>query len=224
MKAVIYHADSFIAKRLSEEHKLPKNIYKHLIEKLKNNLHSFGIELIHLTLHGHEGLGDQNFFYDGDPTHITYNREHCFVNFLKNCPDNEYWFTEPDTRLNNLFPALAGDLALLMRGTPGNPIPPAWRLAKKSALPFFEEILDCLDSQQKGWWENDSAAFEKMAVRLGNPTKLGHFVYKNLNIELRNYKHYCMRKSHYSQQFKSHHKIELCDSNFLNSFDNKEEL
>jgi hypothetical protein len=210
MKAVIYHADSFIADRF------PKNIYKHLVEKLKENLHTFNIELIHLTLDGHEGWGDQNYFYKGDPAHITYNREHCFVDFLRNAADDTYWFTEPDTRINNIFPSLEGDLALLMRGTPGNPIPPAWRLAKKSALPFFEEILECLDSEKKGWWEVDTAAFEKMSARMGNPTELGHFVYNGMNIELRNYKHYCMRKSHFSQQFKGHHKVEMCEPEFLN--------
>jgi hypothetical protein len=214
MKAVIYHADDFIAERF------PKNIYKHLVEKLRKNLHSFDVELIHLTLNGHEGWGDQNYFYGGDPANITYNREHCFVDFLKNAPDELYWFTEPDSRINNMFPPPEGDLALLMRATPGNPIPPAWRLAKKSALPFFEEILTCLDTTQKGWWEVDTAAFEKMSARMGNPSELGVISYNNMSIELRNYKHYCMRKSHFSQQFKGQHKIELCDLEFLNLREN----
>jgi hypothetical protein len=213
MKAVVYHADSYIAERFQS------NIYKHLFKQLKENLHTFNVELIHLTLNGHEGWGDQNYFFDGDPKNITYNREYCFVDFLKTCPEDTYWFTEPDTRINNMFPMLSGDLALLMRATPGNPIPPAWRLAKKSALPFFEEILECLDQTQKGWWEVDTAAFEKMAERMGNPKELGQFNYNNMDIELRNYKHYCMRKSHFSQQFKGQHKKELCDITFLECAD-----
>jgi hypothetical protein len=136
MKAVIYHADCRIAKRYKP------GIYKDLILGLKENLKSFNIPLIHLTLHGFEAYGDENYFFSGDPENVNYNREVCFIDFLKNhaVDDEVYWFTEPDTRLKNLFPHLEGDVSFTVK-LGEERITPQWRLAKKSALPIFEEAL-----------------------------------------------------------------------------------
>lgn len=49
MKAVIYHADGEIARRY------PIDTYKNLCLGLRENLKSFNIPLIHITLTGHEG-------------------------------------------------------------------------------------------------------------------------------------------------------------------------
>ena len=80
MKAVIYHADTFLAD------KFPKDTYKNITLGLKENLNSFNIPLIHITTTGHEGWGDENYFYDGDPRETVYNREKFFLEFLKTCP------------------------------------------------------------------------------------------------------------------------------------------
>ncbi len=206
MKAVIYHADAIKSKEYAD------NIYKHLIVNLKKNLNSFGIKLVHLTLTGFEGLGDENHYFEGEPNNITYNREKFFVEFLKNSPDELYWLTEPDSRIHNMFPLLEDnvDLSLLYRHDDVH-IPPAWRLVRKSALPFFEELLNYYEQERKDWWEGDSACFSKMWKNMGEPQTEGLVSYNGMTIELRPYKLYCMRKSHYTQQFKGHHKKELYD-------------
>jgi hypothetical protein len=205
MKAVVYHADGPIAKNF------PKDTYKTLFKILKENLKTFDIPLIHITLHGHEGWGDENYFYDRDPANIIYNREELFIEFLKNAEDNVYWFAEPDHRLNNIFPPLATDLALLFRKD-STPITPSWRLAKKSAIPFFEEVFSYYDTTNKSW-NSDSGAYNKMWEIIGSPTETGVIHYNNMSIDLRPYKQYSMRKSGYSQQFKGLHKFEIIKDN-----------
>ena len=205
MKAVVYHADAAHAENF------PKDTYKKLILGLKENCNKFNVPLIHLTIKGFEGYGDENYFFDGDPNDVIYNREAYFIEFLKNADaDEEYWFTEPDSRIANMFPPLQTDLALLIRNNEEKRITPAWRLAKKSSIIFFEEALSFYDTSMKNW-DGDTIGFRKMWEKIGKPVSEGSIEYKGISIELRNYKHYCMRKSYYTQQFKSTHKQEILD-------------
>ncbi len=204
MKAVVYHADSSLALNFQ------KDTYKNLILGLKENCNNFGIPLIHLTLTGFEGWSDENYFYDGNPEDVIYNREKYFIEFLKQADDDVYWFTEPDSRIANMFPPLTEDLALLIRNHEEKRLTPAWRLAKKTAVPFFEEALEYYDTSMKRW-DGDTIGFRKIWENLGKPISEGMLTYKGISIELRNYKHYCMRKSYYTQQFKSTHKQEILE-------------
>jgi hypothetical protein len=205
MKVVVYHADGPIAENF------PKGTYKTLFKIFKENLKTFNIPLVHITLQGHEGWGDENYFYDRDPAHIVYNREELFLDFLKNADDNVYWFAEPDHRLKHMFPPLETDLALLFRQD-STPITPSWRLAKKSAIPFFEEVFSYYDTNNRSW-NSDSGAYIKMWEQIGSPTEPGIINYNNMSIDLRPYKQYSMRKSGYSQQFKGLHKFEIIENN-----------
>lgn len=203
MKAVIYHADG----KRSEQ--FPKDTYKNLILGLKENCNSFGIPLIHLTINGFEGLGDENYYYDGNPDEIIYNREKFFIEFLKSAPDDEYWFTEPDSRIVNMFPPLTGDVAMLLRSSERR-LNAAWRLAKKSAVPFFEEAFSYYDLSRKDW-DGDTTGYVKIWERIGEPTEEGLINYNNMSIELRNFKQYCYGKGYYTRQWKSWHKVGLVE-------------
>lgn len=201
MKVIVYHANS------------PNNhgdeIYKKLFFLLKKNVNQFGFPLVHLTTTNHEAYGDETYFYDLDPEEIVYNRELCFIEYLKHTADkNEvYWFTEPDSRINNQFPSLNNDIDLLYRND-AIPITPAWRLAKKSALPIFETILSYFDTNHKKW-NGDGYGIVKFYKEIGSPTNYEPIIYKNCKIGFRDYKSYCMRKSIFTQQFKADHKEEL---------------
>lgn len=206
MKVVIYHADT---QRGIFKHRA--NIYKDLTLLLKKNVNSFGYPLIHLTTIGHEGWGDENYFYDLNPELINLNRELCYIDFLKNTANDTdtYFFFEPDWRINSKFPPLTNDIDFLLRNDSA-PLHPGWRLAKRSALPIFEEILECYDmepSQQV--WGGDSTALRNLYDRMGQPVSLLN--YKGCNIGFREYKQYGMRKSKFTQQFKADHKEELLD-------------
>lgn len=201
MKAVVYHADASIAKQFSS------NTYELLFDGLRKNLNSFNISLIHLTINGFPGWGNETYYFDGNPEEIIYNREKFFIEFLKNADDNEtFWFTEPDSRLIQEFPPLTTDLALLYRNRPPN-ITPSWRLAKKRAVCFFEEVFSYYDLEKKNW-HGDSSAYHKIWELMSSPG-VGILEYNNINIELRIYKEYSTRKSKYTQQYKYFHKKEL---------------
>lgn len=203
MKVVIYHADS--NSRVDFKHR--DGIYKELTEVLRKNTNSFGYPLIHLTTNGHEGWGDQNYFYDLNPEEINYNREVCYVEFLKHTAkdDETYLFFEPDWRIVSKFPPLEHDVDFLLRDDI-IPMHPGWRLAKKSALPIFEETLDCFELTQKVWG-GDSAGMANLYDRFGRPSDT--ITYKGCSVGFRPYKPYAMRKGKYTQQFKADHKDEL---------------
>ena len=210
MKAVIYHADADRAKKHSH---LP---YKDLIIGMKENLNSYGIELIHLTLEGFPGYGDANFFYSGIPNEIIYNREVCFTDFLRNkAEDNEqYWFSEADVRLRNPFPLLEEnvDAAFVVNTIEKRFIPP-WRLAKKSAAKIFEQALSYYTTMKD--WDGDTESWGQLYREMGYPEVGTVISYNNLQIESRPYKHYNMGSSHYCAHYKANNKQFLLERNDL---------
>ncbi len=218
MKAVLYHADA----RFGERH--GKGIYKHLIEELRKNLHLFNVQLIHVTVTGHEGWGDENYFYDVENVQtVIYNREKCLLEFMRRDAkeDEIYWFCEPDFRMLQEFPPLTTDLCMLYRQD-SVAMTPAWRLARKSALPFFEEAFTHFDIQNKEW-HGDSPAWQEMHKQLGSPQTTGFFDWKNLKIELRPYGWYASRhKCRYSGQWKGGHKRQIVTQEYLDSLQTQE--
>jgi len=211
MKAVLYHADAHFGLRHG------KGIYKHLIEELRKNLHSFNVSLIHITVTGHEGWGDENYFYDVENVQeVIYNREKCLLEFMRRDADDTtiYWFCEPDFRMLNPFPPLTTDLCMLYRQDP-MPMTPAWRLAKKSALPIFEESFKHFDMTHKEW-HGDSPAWIEIHRQLGSPQSVGLFKWNNLDVELRPYGWYASRhKCRYSGQWKGGHKRNIVTQEYL---------
>ena len=183
---------------------------------MKENLNSYGIELIHLTLEGFPGYGDTNFFYTGIPDEVIYNREVCFTEFLKNHAEDheQYWFTEADVRLRNPFPVLAeGVDAAFITALSEKRFLPTWRLARKSAAPIFEEALAGFGSLKQ--WDGDTEAWGKVYLAVGSPDVNQQIVYNNMCFETRPYKHYNMGKSHYTAHYKSKHKQFILDNNHL---------
>jgi len=203
MKAVVYHADASIAK------KFPEGAYKKLLLELRKNCNKFDIPLVHITINGFESYGDENIFVDADPENIVWNREKFFIDYLKDADPNEtYYFTEPDSRIEQIFPPLTTDLALLYRTVPPH-IPPAWRLAKKKSLPIFEEVFDDYNTNNKTW-NSDSNAWNNFFTKLDLENE-GKTIHNNITIELRSYKHYCTKKGKYVSQFKGKSKSKLLD-------------
>ena len=211
MKAVIYHAD---AARAEKWKVFP---YDKLILGMKDNLNSYGIELIYLTLEGLPGLGDVNYFYsDLIPREITYNREVCFTDFLRNkAEDNEqYWFSEADVRLRNHFPLLEEnvDAAFVINTIEKRFIPP-WRLAKKSAAKIFEQALSYYTTMKD--WDGDTESWGRLYREMGYPEVGTVISYNNLQIESRPYKHYNKGSSHYCAHYKAKNKQFILERNDL---------
>lgn len=200
MKAVIYHAP---AKTLWHT---PPNLYKRLFEGFKEQAHKHGVSLIHLTLTGCEGWGDENIYYTGlDAQNVVYNREVCFTKFLENAPDDVYWLTEPDARLMQMFPWPKADLTMLYRDDDVH-MTPSFRIARKSSLPIFQELLSSFKGEKD--WHGDSRTFNLMYERMGSP-KIGFMQYKGLQVEFRDYRDYGLKHSKYVTHHKFISKMQL---------------
>lgn len=200
MKAVLYHANTYRAEKFGN------GVYEQLIAALRKNVNDFGMPLVHLTLHGHEGLGDENYYYPGDPKNIVWNREMVFSLFLAHASEDEYWLTEPDARIVEPIPEVHTDLVILRRQDKV-PITPSWRIATKKSLPFFGEILECYP-QEKQQWDGDSDAWTAVWERMGKPGR-GVIEYKGMSIELRDYRDYSGQDSKYTRQWKAENKFKL---------------
>jgi hypothetical protein len=209
MKAVIYHAEGIFNWH-------GDGIYLDLIKGLKENLKKFGIPLIHVTTTGHPGLGDENYFYDGDPNEVIYNREKFLIEFLKNDAkeDEVYWFCEPDFRMLEMIPPLTTDVCMTLRNDPVA-LTPAWRLAKKSGLAFFEESFKHFDLEQKKW-HGDSIGWMQLYKNMGSPTTEGIYKHNGMTIELRPYGWYCARssKARYTKQWKGGSKDQITSQEY----------
>lgn len=214
MKVVVFHADGPKADSFA------KGLYKDLFVGLRENVNSFGFPLIHLTLKGFEGWGDENYFFDGNPEEVIFNREKISIEYLKSQPDNNtvYWFTEPDSRIMSKFEPLEGDLALLLRNDT-IPVTPAWKLCTKKALPFLEEAFSYFDLTQKEW-NGDAYGYLEMYNKIGRPQC--NFKYNEINIELRNYRSYCTTRGPFSTQFKAKKKYRIITKDFFDK--NQQEI
>ena len=207
MKVVVFHANG------PKANEFAAGIYQDLFSGLKKNINSFGYPLIHLTLEGHKGWGDENYYFQGNSDEVIYNRERCVLEFLKQQPNDDtvYWFTEPDSRLVNEIPKLEGDLALLLRKDI-IPVTPAWRLCTIKALPFFEEAFSYFDLDQKQW-NGDAYGYLEIYKRMGEPTT--NLEYNNVKIEFRNYRQYCTTKGPFTTQFKAKKKYRIITKEYF---------
>ena len=187
MKVVYYHAD---ARALWD---VPAGLYKRIAEKFLRNCESFGLEVIHLTLDGHEGWGHRTIHFGGlDPAEVVYNREVCFSAFLAEAGPGEYLFTEPDSQILRAVVPSNADCMLLYRHDSGPHLCPALRLAKPAALPLFERIRDVIApmTADRRAWHGDSVAFAELYQAIGAPLATGGFRCGDVSIELRRYVDY----------------------------------
>jgi hypothetical protein len=205
LKAVVYHAD-WIHGTGNRTH----DLYPRLFERFRAHIKPFGMRLVHLTLEGFPGWGDENHYFQGSPENIVLNREECFCQYL--AEQNEVcWFTEVDCTVNRMWPVLKEDCAMLYRTLDTSPMNMAWRLAKRTALPFFEELRDAVRLEPDKW-SGDNEAFRKVWYRMGCP-KVGTVDYKGVRIEMRDYTDYVKHSGKYSRYaFTWEQKEALCSS------------
>lgn len=205
--SVIYHGDGQSLWNAEE------GLYRKIIEHYRKQLHKHEIELIHLSPDGHEGWGDINIHYPGDIKEPMWNREVFFNRFLEeDAKDGEYyWFGEPDVLIKEMFPPTDCDVALLIRPHDLVRICPAFRLAKKTALPYFKAIKDNFLMTKKAW-HGDSDAHAAIGKQIENAGKLQ--IHKTnwlgISMEFREYRDY-VHPGKYLRHFKYKNKEALLD-------------
>lgn len=188
-------------------------MYETIIKWFRDQLHKHDIELIHLTTEEHPGWGDTNYHFQGDPAEPMYNREVFFTRFLKDYAKNGwYWFCEPDFRIKQMFPMPRDGVDLLMLHRPNDfiKISPCFRLARRTAVPFFEEVLSLYNLDKKDW-HGDSDAFISISEKIPN---LGLGVYRRngVTIEFRNCDEYLHQtQGKWISHYKSYNKKDLYD-------------
>lgn len=213
MKAVVYHADAHYA-----DGKPVGDTYKRLFKGFNENCHKFGLQTVHVTLEGHEGWGDENFYVSGlDPQNVMLNREICFHAFLEQAPHDVYWFTETDYRIFRTWEPLKADCALLLRPDDDVKINPAWRMATPKALPIFKAMRDNTQSVKLrpgvGWdWHCDSEGFRKLWEQMGSPTTLEPLEFLGCKVEFRRFSEYIKPNPIYGRNYAWKMKKELLDA------------
>ena len=211
-KAVNYHATTNFRDLFPKGGSLPDDLYEQLFKGVKRALRRFRVPLVHLSVEGHPGWGDENYVFKGEPEQIVYNRELFFAQFLRQQNrDDVFWLTEPDHRMVQRFPGLADDIDLcLLRRDDDVAITPCWKLARSTAAPFFEEACSYFDDPEGKHWHGDSSAYIRLWNNMGRPDLEDSPVeYNGMRIELRPYRDYSEKDSIYVQHWKSHTKSKL---------------
>jgi hypothetical protein len=205
VKAVVYHADAHFAWG-GEVGKL----YKQLFERFVKMCHLWKIEVIHLTLEGCPGWGDENKYYpDLKINEPMYNRELLFCEFLENAPDDVYWFAEPDFHIFKMWPPLTTDCALLFRAGDAVAMCPAWRMANRKAIPLFREFRDVVKNVQirpgvGRDWHCDSDAFNIIYEKMGRPKDRTNYL--GVDIEFRTYADYVKNSCKFTKNYTGNNK------------------
>jgi hypothetical protein len=203
VKAVVYHADATYVGGKQWD-------YKKLFEGFRKNCAKFGIPVVHLTVKGHEGWGDENVFYDLDPKTVMLNREITFCDYLEKS-EGVCWFSEPDYRIFKMWPPLDADAALLYRDGDGVPISPAWRMATNKALPLFQEFVTLTkesEPEKDQGWHCDSRAMAKVWEKLGKPNGW-QASFLGVKIEIRKFRDYIKPHPIYGRNYAWNMKKEL---------------
>jgi len=207
---VVYHADARFAWGDAVG-----DTYSRLFAAFRNQCKRFGMKVIHLTLEGHPGWGDESIHYGGlDSRYVVLNREECFTQFLETASDEVYWFCEPDMEILAMWPKLKADCAMLYRHGDAVPMCPAWRMATPKALPLFVKLRDTLREviPRPGVghdWHGDSEAFTRVWKDMGKPTD--RTTYLGVDVEFRNYSHYIKGDPKFTRNYFGKNKMELAD-------------
>ena len=116
--------------------------YDALIPVMSKFVHRHGYKLDHLTCGDEPAFGDRCIRHaDLDPRFVMWNREVAWLRYLQELPEGEQAvLVEPDCLLLRKIPPLTdADLMLLQRD--GETPSPGFRLAKRSSLPLYEEVV-----------------------------------------------------------------------------------
>lgn len=110
-----------------------------------------GYELIHLTGREDKARCKTVLRYDIDPAVVMYSREVAWAGFLETLEDGEQAvLVEPDAYLLRPIPPLRDDKDMLLLRRPGKSLPSGFRLAKRSALPFYREVVRVYSGMSDG--------------------------------------------------------------------------
>lgn len=109
---------------------------------MQKSVEAQGYELIHLTSLNEPARCKNVMRVDVDPATVMWSREHAWVAFLKTLEDDEQGvLVEPDCILLKPIPPLRKDADALLLSHRHN-IPPGFRLAKRTSLPFYEAVIE----------------------------------------------------------------------------------
>jgi hypothetical protein len=213
VKAVVYHADAKFA--WGDD---VGDLYPKLFDRFRKLCNAYGMPLVHLTVDGHPGWGDENKSYANlDPKNVVLNREECFSLYLETAPEDVYWFCEPDFHIFKMWPELTADCAMIYRPKDDVPMCPAWRLARPKAAPFFLKLRDTLRAlkERPGVghdWHGDSEAFTTVWNEMGKPTKDTEFM--GLKFEFRKFEDYIKGTHKFTRNHYGKKKFWLLDGRY----------
>lgn len=155
-----------------------------------------GYQLIHLTTWNDPARCEKVFRVDADPATVMFSREVAWLEFLYSLEDDEEAvLVEPDAYLLRPIPQLAigADMMLLRRY---KTLPCGFRLAKKSAIPFYEAVVreyDKMDREHKTFHGDAQTHHRLLGIgpRGARFEGYGSFMrWESVNIEIRDWLDY----------------------------------
>lgn len=110
---------------------------------MQRSVERHGYELIHLTDLHDKPRCTNTIRYDLDSRLVMFSREIAWLRFLESIDDNEQLvLVEPDAYLLRPIPPLADGKDVMFLHRPHKNIPCGFRLARKSAAPFYRAVVE----------------------------------------------------------------------------------
>lgn len=196
-------------------HAIPPDTYEKICKWFVKQCHEWRFDVTHLTCSRDEKYTDDAIVMKGEPKDIVKNREYAFVEFLEVFAKEKqvYLFTEPDLKFLAYFPDLPPtcDIALLYRHKDTPHISPAWRLCRKSALPFFQMIESEIIHTVNPDWHGDSIALNEIWKKMERKANLPreYFEFGGLHYQFRSFEDYIKSRCRYSYHYTANNKNRL---------------
>lgn len=180
---VVYHADAHHTCK-------PVSIYQQIWPKFLECAEQRGYLVTQMTTMDGRQYAKHVRRFDVDATKPMYSREVCWLEMLKELPEHEQLvLLEPDFQIRKAIPPLRPGNDFLLLDRRGDTYMPGFRIARQTAIPFYESVLKNFTEQFD--WLGDCVALHKtLGAKYPRPGPPCPERWMHLKIEVRDSRHY----------------------------------
>jgi hypothetical protein len=128
--------------------------YKRIWPKMHQSVRQLGHKLVHLTDETTPSWGDEVFRVPGlNPQHTMWSRDVAWLKYIESLDtDEQACMIEPDTVMLRDVPLIKDGYDMVLLRRPESCIPGWFKLAKRSAAPFYAQVVANYDLIPMGLW------------------------------------------------------------------------
>lgn len=175
--------------------------YKRIWPKMHQSVRQLGHKLIHITDETTPSWGDEVFRVPGlNAQHTMKSRDVAWLKYIESLDaDEQACMIEPDTLMMREVPPIKDGYDMVLLRRPQACVPGWFKLAKRSAAPFYRRVVANYESVPENLWalHGDTDALRMACgIAANQPAKSIPSHLHGVNIEVRDWWCYGYRKPH----------------------------